>query len=348
MVRRVAAVARPIPLAIPTVMRDHAERPPRRWCAVQHTNREEISMRGIKAVVSMLLLLAAMDPAATPLAAQGTPTAVVHTGPQDVILATTTSTADTGLLDALGPPFKEATGYTLKPIAVGSGAALALGERGEADVVLAHSPQAEQDFMEEGYGAERRTVMYNDFVIVGPEDDPAGIAGAASAVAAFQGIAESQARFVSRGDESGTNTLELRLWKEAGIEPAGDWYIESGTGMGETLTIANERGAYTVTDRGTYLALRDRLELPLLFEGDPALINIYHVITLNSANGPNINVAGGEAFLMFLLDPATQTFIGAFGIEEFGEPLFTPCADNSCGVEAAATPMASPAMTPAA
>jgi tungstate transport system substrate-binding protein len=272
--------------------------------------------------------------------AQSTPVAEARTGSRDVILATTTSTADTGLLDALGPLFTEATGYTLKPIAVGSGAALALGERGEADVVLVHSPAAEQTFMAEGYGAERRTVMVNDFVIVGPQDDPAGIANVTPAADAFRAIAELQSRFVSRGDESGTNALELRLWVQAGIEPGGDWYIESGTGMGDTLNIANERGAYTITDRSTYLALRDRLELPILVEGDPALINIYHVITLNPANGPSINSAGGEAFLSFLLDPATQAFIGEFGIAEFGEPLFTPCADNSCGVEVVATPTA--------
>ena len=298
-------------------------------------------MRGVQMVIGMLLLLAAMGGSvAMPLAAQGTPTAVARTGAQDVILATTTSTADTGLLDALAPLFEEATGYTLKPIAVGSGAALALGERGEADVLLAHSPQAELDFMEEGFGAERRMVMVNDFVIVGPPDDPAGIEGNASAIEAMRQIAGSQSRFVSRGDESGTNALELRLWKQAGIEPAGEWYIESGTGMGDTLNIANERGAYTIADRGTYLALRDRLELPILLEGDLALINIYHVITLNPANGSRINIAGGEAFLTFLLDPATQTFIGEFGVEEFGEPLFTACADNACGVESAATPAA--------
>jgi tungstate transport system substrate-binding protein len=272
--------------------------------------------------------------------AQSTPVAEARTSSQDVILATTTSTADTGLLDALGPLFTEATGYTLKPIAVGSGAALALGERGEADVVLVHSPAAEQTFMAEGYGAERRTVMVNDFVIVGPQDDPAGIANVTPAADAFRAIAELQSRFVSRGDESGTNALELRLWMQAGIEPGGDWYIESGTGMGDTLNIANERGAYTITDRGTYLALRDRLELPILVEGDPTLLNIYHVITLNPTNGPRINSAGGEAFLTFSLDPATQAFIGEFGIAEFGEPLFTPCADNSCGVEAVATPTA--------
>jgi len=272
--------------------------------------------------------------------AQSTAVVETWTGPQDVILATTTSTADTGLLDALSPLFTEATGYALKPIAVGSGAALELGERGEVDVVLAHSPAAELTFMEEGFGAERRTVMYNDFVIVGPQDDPAGIAGATSAAGAFSAIAGSQARFVSRGDESGTHALELRLWKQAGIEPAGDWYIESGTGMGDTLNIANERGAYTITDRGTYLALKDRLELPIQVEGDRALINIYHVITVNPANGPRINSGGGEAFLTFLLDPGTQALIGQFGVEEFGEPLFTPCADNSCGVEAVATPAA--------
>jgi len=297
-------------------------------------------MRGVQIAVVVFLVIAARGASVAPLAAQDTSTPVVRTGPRDVILATTTSTADTGLLDALGPLFKDATGYTLKPIAVGSGAALALGERGEADVVLAHSPAAEQTFMEEGKGSERRTVMVNDFVIVGPDDDPAGIRGSPSAVEAMRQIAASQSRFVSRGDDSGTNALELRLWKQAGIEPAGRWYIESGTGMGETLMIANERGAYTITDRGTYLALRDRLELPILVEGDKALINIYHVISLNPANGPNINTAGGEAFVAFLLDPTTQEFMGKFGIEELGEPLFTPCADNNCGVEAVATPVA--------
>jgi tungstate transport system substrate-binding protein len=300
---------------------------------------EGISMRRLLGAILALLFMGGFSPWPTVLAAQGTPTPVARTGPQDVILATTTSTADTGLLDALTPLFLEQMGYTLKPIAVGSGAALELGERGEVDVVLAHSPAVEMTFMEEGFGAERRTVMYNDFVIVGPPDDPAGISGNPSAIDAMRMIAESQSRFVSRGDESGTNALELRLWKQAGIEPAGDWYIESGTGMGDTLNIASERAAYTITDRGTYLALKDRLDLPMLVEGDTALLNVYHVMTLNPENGPNINTAGGEAFLTFLLDPVTQAFIGEFGVEEFGEPLFTPCADNSCGVEAA-TPTA--------
>src|SRR3954447_26685512 len=213
--------------------------------------------RSLISMLSLLLLIAGFGLAPIPLAAQGTPAAVTRTRPQDVILATTTSTADTGLLDALAPRFKEATGYTLKPIAVGSGAALALGEAGEADVVLSHSPQAETDFMAAGFGEDRRTVMYNDFVIVGPASDPAGIKGDASALNAMKKIAASQSPFVSRGDDSGTNALELRLWKQAGIEPAGNWYIESGTGMGDTLNIANERQAYTISDRGTYLALKD-------------------------------------------------------------------------------------------
>jgi tungstate transport system substrate-binding protein len=293
--------------------------------------------RSLLWLVALLLLSGSLLAPLASRAAQGTPTAGDGTGPQDILLATTTSTADTGLLDALAPLFEEATGYTLKPIAVGSGAALELGKRGEVDVVLAHSPQAEVAFMADGFGKERRTVMVNDFVIVGPGDDPAGIMGDASAVEAMTRIAAAQSPFVSRGDESGTNALELRLWDQAGIEPAGAWYIESGTGMGDTLNIANERRAYTIADRGTYLALRDRLDLPIMVEGDQALLNVYHVMTLNPANGPRINSAGGQAFLTFLLDPATQAVIGEFGVETFGEPLFTACADNACGVEAAAT-----------
>jgi tungstate transport system substrate-binding protein len=258
----------------------------------------------------------------------------------DVILATTTSTADTGLLDALAPRFLAATGYTLKPVAVGSGAALELGEKGEADVLLAHSPTAEAAFMAGGFGTERRMVMLNDFVIVGPEADPAGIGDAATAAEAMTRIAETDAVFVSRGDDSGTHALEQRLWQAAGITPEGDWYTESGTGMGDTLNIASERDGYTVTDRGTYLSLRDRLALVPLLQGDPALLNVYHVILVNPENGPAVDTAAGQAFLEFLLTPETQEFIGAFGVAEFGEPLFTPCADNRCGLVPAATPAA--------
>lgn len=260
----------------------------------------------------------------------------------DVILATTTSTADTGLLDALAPMFNEATGYTLKPVAVGSGAALELGERGEADVLLVHSPAAELEFIENGLGTERRTVMYNDFVIVGPASDPAGIAGAHGATDALQRISDAGSAFVSRGDDSGTHALEKKLWSALNMSPTGDWYMEAGSGMGDTLNIANEREAYTISDRGTFLSLKNRLDLDVLIEDDAALLNVYHVILTNPDNGSNINAAGGQAFLDFLLEPATQEFISTFGIDEFGEPLFTSCADNSCGVETVATQVATP------
>ena len=282
---------------------------------------------------ALLLMLVALHPLSGALGQAATPGVI-----GDVILATTTSTADTGLLDALAPVSLDATGLTLKPIAVGSGAALEMGQRGEADVLLVHSPAAEEEYMAGGFGTERRTVMYNDFVIVGPGDDPAGIADATDANDAMTRIANAQATFVSRGDDSGTHALERRLWEAAGIAPAGDWYIESGSGMGDTLNIAAERGGYTLTDRGTYLSLQDRLGLEVLVESDPSLLNVYHVILVNPENGRDIDEAAGRAFLEFLLLPETQEFIGAFGIDEFGEPLFTPCADNSCGVLAGATP----------
>ena len=259
-----------------------------------------------------------------------------------VILAPTTSTADSGLLDALAPRFREETGYTLKPIAVGSGAALALGERGEADVLLVHSPAAERAFMDEGFGTEHRTIMYNDFIMVGPASDPAKVTEAASASDAMTRIADAGAVFVSRGDDSGTHALEKRLWESAGITPGGEWYTESGTGMGDTLNIASEREGYTICDRGTFLSLRDRLGQEILSEGDPALLNIYHIILLNPDNSPAINSEAGRVFLDFMLDPATQEYIAGLGVEEFGEPLFTPCADNSCGVEMDATQVPSP------
>lgn len=285
--------------------------------------------------LSLPLVLGSVEPPA--LAQEATPRAE-----GDVILATTTSTADSGLLDELAPIFLAETGYTLKPIAVGSGAALELGEKGEADVLLVHSPAAEEEFMAGGFGTERRTVMFNDFVIVGPEDDPAAVAEATSATDAMTRIANSGTTFVSRGDDSGTHALEKRLWEAAGIAPEGSWYTEAGTGMGDTLNIASERGGYTVSDRGTYLALRERLGLVVLGEGDPALLNVYHVILVNPANGRDIDTNAGKAFLEFLLEPSTQEFIENFGVGEFGEPLFTPCGDYSCGVEAAATPVATP------
>jgi len=243
-----------------------------------------------------------------------------------VILSTTTSTQDSGLLDVLVPMFEKKAGMTVKTISVGTGQALALAARGEADVTLAHAPAVEKKYVEEGKMQNRRLVMYNDFVIIGPEDDPAKIRGLPRAVDALKRIAASEARFVSRGDKSGTHTLELGLWKQAGVEPKGAWYIESGQGMGQTLGIANDRRAYTITDRGTWLAFQKRINLPILVEKDRPLLNIYSVMEVNPANGPRVNGAGGKAFAKFMVSPEVQAVIKTFGVDKYGQPLFVPIA----------------------
>jgi tungstate transport system substrate-binding protein len=243
-----------------------------------------------------------------------------------VIVSTTTSTQDSGLLDVLVPMFEKKTGYTVKTISVGTGQALALAARGEADVTLAHAPSVEKKYVGEGKMQNRRLVMYNDFLIIGPEDDPAKIKGEKSAVNALKKIAASGSRFVSRGDKSGTHTLELGLWKQAGVTPAAPWYIESGQGMGATLGIADDRKAYTITDRATMLAFSRRVRLVPMVEGDRPLLNIYSVMEVNPANGPRVNVAGGKAFAEFMLAPETQAVIKTFGVERFGQPLFVPIA----------------------
>lgn len=243
-----------------------------------------------------------------------------------VILATTTSTVDTGLLDELVPVFERQTGYRVVTLSLGSGQALAVGARGEADVLLVHSPDAEAAFMQAGHGVERRLVMHNDFVLVGPASDPARVRGVPSAVEALRRIAAAKAPFVSRGDQSGTHALELKLWGQAGIRPEGGWYIESGTGMGQTLQIADERNGYTLSDRGTYLALRRALHLEVLLEGDPVLRNIYHVILVDPAKNGRINAAGARAFADFLTGADGQRRIGEFGRDRFGQPLFVPDA----------------------
>ena len=243
-----------------------------------------------------------------------------------VILSTTTSTQDSGLLDVLVPLFEKQTGYSVKAISVGTGQALALAARGEADVTLAHAPSLEQKYVTEGKMRNRRLVMYNDFVIIGPAADPAGIKGEKKAVAALKKIAVAGARFVSRGDKSGTHNLELRLWKDAGITPGPPWYIESGQGMGATLGIADDRGAYTITDRATLLAFGKRVGLPIMVEGDRPLLNIYSVMQVNPANGPKVNAAGGKAFADFMLTPETQAIIKTFGVDKYGQALFVPIA----------------------
>jgi tungstate transport system substrate-binding protein len=246
---------------------------------------------------------------------------------KNIILATTTSTQDSGLLDTLIPIFEKETGYFMKTIAVGSGQAMKMGEKGEADVMLVHSPDAEKKFVEAGYGINRRLVMHNDFVIVGPPNDPAGIKGIKSSSEALKKIAGANALFISRGDNSGTHAKEKKLWKQAEINPVGQkWFQETGLGMGQTLNVSSEKKAYTLADRGTYLATRKNLGLEILNEGDAALLNIYHVIEVNGAKWPKANAEGAKAFADFMVSKKTQNIIKTFGVDKYGSPLFFPDA----------------------
>jgi tungstate transport system substrate-binding protein len=272
------------------------------------------------ALALLTLLVAAACTAVVP-----TPQPKPSPANPNVFLATTTSTQDTGLLEVLIPDFESRTGYRIKSIAVGTGAAIALGARGEADVLLVHAPSAERDFMTTGAGARRLAVMHNDFVLVGPHDDAAGIRGKPP-VDALRAIAAGRVAFISRGDRSGTDILEKQLWRDTGSTPSGTWYVESGTGMGQTLRVASERGAYTLTDRGTYLANKAELALDILVEGHPALLNRYHVITVSRQRFPSVNAEGAEAFADYLVSSEAQRLIGDFGRERFGQPLFVPDA----------------------
>ena len=245
---------------------------------------------------------------------------------QAVILSTTTSTQDSGLLEVLVPLFEKKTGYTVKTISVGTGQALALAAKGETDVCLVHAPDSEKKYVADGLLVNRRLVMHNDFLIVGPAGDPAKIQGMASAVDAMRRLAEAKAIFVSRGDNSGTHQLEKKLWQEAKVEPAGAWYLQAGQGMGATLGIASEKQGYTVTDRATFLAFKKRVQLVPLVERDRILLNIYSVLEPNPAKFPRLNVAGGKAFADFMVSKETQEIIRTYGVDKFGEPLFFPDA----------------------
>ncbi|RPJ40850.1 MAG: tungsten ABC transporter substrate-binding protein [Deltaproteobacteria bacterium] len=265
----------------------------------------------------MLALLATLLIIGTPVQAQQ----------KNIILATTTSTQDSGLLDVLIPMFEKKTGFFVKTIAVGSGQAMAMGQKGEADVLLVHSPAAEKKFVAEGYGVNRRIIMHNDFIVVGPGEDPAKIKGTKSTPDSFKKIAASGAVFLSRADKSGTHSKELGIWKAAGINPEGQkWYQQTGLGMGQTLNVASEKKGYTLADRGTYLALKKNLALDILAEGDAILLNVYHVIEVNPAKFPKVNVAGGKAFADFMVSKEVQDVIKTFGVEKYGSPLFFPDA----------------------
>ncbi|HAF17894.1 MAG: solute-binding protein [Syntrophomonadaceae bacterium] len=246
-----------------------------------------------------------------------------------VILATTTSTVDTGLLDELLPIFKEQTGYEVSTIAVGTGEALRMGEEGNADVLLTHAPASEQPLVDKGDVINYQLVMHNDFVIVGPASDPAKIKGMKSAADSFKKIMDSSSAFVSRGDDSGTHKKEKSIWEKLNVEPKGDWYIEAGAGMGDTLRMASEEQAYTLTDRGTYLAWKDKLDLEVMVEGDKILLNIYHVMQVNPEKNDKINAEGAKAFVEFMVSPDTQKIIEDFGKDKYGEPLFIPDAGKN-------------------
>ncbi len=256
-----------------------------------------------------------------------TPVTAAQPVQKNIILSTTTSTQDSGLLDVLIPIFERQTGYFVKTIAVGSGQAMAMGQKGEADVLLVHSPAAEKKFIAEGYGINRRLVMHNDYIIVGPPSDPAKIKGTKTAVDAFNKIAAAGTIFMSRGDNSGTHSKERDIWKIAGIKADGQkWYQQTGLGMGQTLAVAAEKKTYTLADRGTYLALKKNLGLDILTEGDAILLNIYHVIEINPAKWSKVNAAGAKAFADFMVSKETQNIIKTFGVGKFGSPLFFPDA----------------------
>ena len=228
-------------------------------------------------------------------------------------------------MDALIPVFQQKTGYVIKPIYVGSGAAMTMGERGDADVLLVHAPDSEVAFMKAGHGTDRRIVMHNDFIIVGPASDPAGIKGMQSALEALKKIASSKAVFISRGDNSGTDQLEKKLWVKAEIQPKGQtWYQEAGQGMGATLSIASEKAAYTITDRATFLARQKDLKLAILVEGDAVLLNIYHVILVLPSKTSRINADGAKSFFEFMISSDAQEIIKTYGIDKYGQPLFFP------------------------
>jgi len=288
-------------------------------------------VKGLFGLVALLLaLVAALGLVACGDNGGSQETAAGRSGPKEVILATTTSTQDSGLLDVLVPEFEKDSGYNLKVIAVGSGQALAMGQRGDADVLLVHAPSSEKALIDDGSAINRRLVMHNDFIILGPDKDPAGIKGMSSSVDALKKVFDTGSSFISRGDDSGTDKLEKSLWKKAELDPKGkSWYEESGQGMGATLQIANQRDAYIISDRATYLAQSDNLDLVVLVEGDPILLNVYSVMQVNPDKFDLVNGPGGEAFADFMVSEKTQQMIGEYVDKKSGKPLFTPDAGKT-------------------
>lgn len=304
--------------------------------------------RIIKALLVMVMLVGLVSVAVACTSEKPSPTPAPAPAPApdpaspkpanpEIIMASTTSTRDSGLMDILIPIFQQNTGYTVKPIYIGSGAAMSMGQQGNADVLLVHSPTAELTFMQGGYGINRRLVMHNDYIIVEPPSDPAGMKGMTVAVDALKKISDAKITFYSRGDNSGTDALEKSLWKKIGITVADNstsnpkWYMEGGTGTGmlDLLRIASEKGGYTITDRSTYLANQKVLTLDILVQGDPALLNVYHVIQVNPEKFPKVNADGAKAFSDFMVDTATQAIIAKYGLDKYGQPLFFADADKT-------------------
>ena len=255
-----------------------------------------------------------------------TMTVWVHGQEQRLRIASTTSTDNTGLFTALNPPFEQMLRCRVDVIAQGTGKALKTGEMGDCDVVFVHARAAEDRFVETGYGVNRRDVMYNDFVVLGPKEDPAGIKGVKDAAAALKKIASHEAPFISRGDDSGTHKKEKAIWKKASISPEGQWYIEAGQGMGAVLQLANQKLGYTLCDRGTYLAYKEKIDLGILAEGDPMLFNPYGIIAVNPAKHPTVNYVLAMTYIGWVTSPEGQGIIREFGKQRFGQPLFVPVA----------------------
>jgi tungstate transport system substrate-binding protein len=266
--------------------------------------------------------------AVTLLLALGTGCGQAAPRDQTITLATGSTLQDSGILDELTRRFEEQSGIRVKAVVVGTGQALELGRRGDADVLLVHDPDSERRFMAEGHGSVRREVMRNDFVLVGPPADPAGVRHLASIDEAFRKVAQSGSRFISRGDESGTHQREMQIWRRIGVRPAGGSLLLAGSGMAQVLRIASEKQAYTLTDRASFMVLSEELELELLCQGDPLLVNRYSVLIVNPQRHPHVNVAGARRFVDFLLSADTQRFIGEYGKAKHGRPLYQPPADN--------------------
>jgi tungstate transport system substrate-binding protein len=326
------------------------------------THFKRLSILGLSLVLVMMVLMLSVGCSSTPAASsapvtkqlppitsnppqntassQASPASLTPTrtsNNKEIIMASTTSTRDSGLMDVLIPIFQQKSGYQLKPIYVGSGAAMTMGQQGNADVLLVHSPAAEVTFMQGGYGINRRLVMHNDYIIVGPASDPAGIKGMTSAVDALKKIAAAKTNFYSRGDNSGTDALEKSLWTKAGVTVKDGattnpgWYIEGGTGAGmlDLLRIASEKNGYTITDRSTYVANQKILAVVILVEKDPVLLNVYHVIQVNPSKFPIVNAAGAQAFSDFMVAPDTQAEIAKYGVAQYGQQLFFPDAGKT-------------------